>query len=123
MAITHILDYTSTEAFLSPKAIYGCPTCTKRAPGHEEILPAFVANNPATLATFEAGSTTLSLYGEHWMVRHGHAKAARISMLAQAGSSLYFIVKNYEIAGHTMYPSGSTSDSVFHKPVLTRTAR
>jgi hypothetical protein len=111
VAITRILDYTSTEAFLTPKAIYGCPACTKRAPGHEAILPAFVANNPAILATFEAGSTALSAYGEHRMVRLGHSRIARAIMFAQAGSTLYFVVNNYKIAGHTMFLIHSTSDA------------
>jgi hypothetical protein len=111
VAITRVLDYTSTRAFLTPKAIYGCPACTKRAPGQEAILPAFVANNPAILATFEAGSTALSAYEEHWMVRRGHPRIARAVMFAQAGSTLYFVVNNYKIAGHTMFPIHFTSDA------------
>jgi hypothetical protein len=111
VAITRVLDYTSTRAFLTPKAIYGCPACTKRAPGHEAILPAFVANNPAILATFEAGSIALSAYGEHRMVRLGHPRIARAIMFAQAGSTLYYVVNNYKIAGRTMYPIHFTSDA------------
>jgi hypothetical protein len=115
VAITRTLDYTSTEAFLTPKAIYGCPTCTKRAPGHEAILPAFVANNPGILATFEVGSTALTAYGEYWMVRHGHPKIGRVLMFAQAGSTLHVVVHNYGIAGDTVYQTNLTAKSVFHK--------
>jgi hypothetical protein len=115
VAITRTLDYTSTEAFLTPKAIYGCPTCAKRAPGHEAILPSFVANNPAILGTFEAVSTALTAYGEYWMVRHGHARIGRVLMFAQAGSTLHVVVHNYEIAGDTVYQTHFTAQSVFHR--------
>jgi hypothetical protein len=115
VAITRTLDYTSTEAFLTPKAIFGCPACTKRAPGHEAILPAFVANNPELLATFEAGSTALTAYGEYWMVRHGHRKIGRLLMFAQAGSTLHVVVHNYRIAGDTVYQTHFTAESVSHK--------
>lgn len=80
-----------------------------RAPGHEVILPDLVVKNPAALATFEAGTTILSAWGERYLVQHGHGRIARIAQFAQAGSTLYFVINNYRIAAEPGHPIPTVS--------------
>jgi hypothetical protein len=95
---SRVLDYTSTRAFLTPKPLAGCPTCPWKATGHEIEIPNVVAKNPAALASFEVGTTAAQVYGERYLIRHGHARIARISQFTAAGLTLGTDVRNYRIA-------------------------
>jgi hypothetical protein len=82
--------------------------------GDLEVIAALLKEDIRLQKAIESGEITptpLDPTGIGQLVRLGHARIARAIMFAQAGSTLYFVVNNYKIAGHTMFPIHFTSDA------------
>ena len=83
---THLIDFTSTETWISTKV------CREAIPPNAlvHLKPAFMA--------YELGTASLEILAQYELSRHGHRRVARLAQAANISLTARTVERNYQQA-------------------------